>query len=59
VGSTALRALPAALLAGLAAYATMRFLPLPSLLSTLLALAVGGLASLPLIWREVRMLFRL
>ena len=59
VGSTALRAVPAALLAGLAAYSTMRFLPLPSLLSTLLALAVGGLASLPLIWPEIRMLFRL
>ena len=59
VGSTALRAVPAALLAGLAAYATMRFLPLSALLSTLVALAAGGLASLTLIWREVRMLFSL
>ncbi len=59
VGSTALRAIPAALLAGLVAYAAMRLLPLSSLLSALLALAAGGLVSLPLIWREVRMLFRL
>jgi putative peptidoglycan lipid II flippase len=59
VGGTALRAVPAALLAGLVAYATMRFLPMPSLLSALLALAAGGLASLPLVWPEARMLFRL
>jgi putative peptidoglycan lipid II flippase len=59
VGSTALRALPAALLAGLAAFAVMRFLPLSALLSTVLGLIAGGLIALPLIWRELRMLFRL
>jgi len=59
ISSTSLRAGAAALLAGLMAVTITHFVPLPKLLSTVLALIMGGLITLPLIWHEVRMLFRL
>ncbi len=59
MGNTALRAIVSAALAGLATLAVLEFLPLSSVPRTLAALATGGLAAVPLIWREVRLLFNL
>ena len=59
VGGTALRALPAAFVAGGLAWAGIQFLPLPALLSALLGMLAGGLAALPFIWPEVRALLHL
>jgi putative peptidoglycan lipid II flippase len=59
VGGTALRAVPAALLAGALAWAGMQFLPLSAWLAALAGMTAGGLAALPLIWPEVRTLLRL
>ena len=56
---TSLRAPGAALAAGLATAAVLAFLPLPSLPRTLIALMAGGLAALPLVWRELRLLLNL
>lgn len=58
VGDTLLRGLAAAALGGTLTYAAL-LLPLPSLVGEALALALGGLASLPLIWPEVKTLARL
>ncbi len=59
VGTTVLRAVPACLLAGLLAFAVLRYGPLSLLPRTLLGMVVGGLVSVPLIWPEIRLLFRL
>jgi peptidoglycan biosynthesis protein MviN/MurJ (putative lipid II flippase) len=59
VGKTALRAVPAGLLAGGMAVGVLAFIPLSILPGTLLALAAGGLVCLPLVWPELRLLFRL
>ncbi len=59
VGSTALRAVPAGLAAGLVAFAAVSYLPISALPATLLGLVAGGLISLPLVWAEVRLLLRL
>jgi putative peptidoglycan lipid II flippase len=59
VGGTALRALPSALLAGALAWAGTQFLPLPAWLAALAGMSAGGLAALPLIWPEARLLFNL
>jgi putative peptidoglycan lipid II flippase len=59
VGGTALRAIPSAITAGVVVFLGMHFLPLPSFLSTILALPLGFAACLPFIWPEVRLLFRL
>ncbi len=55
---TLLRAVLSAVLGGALAYATL-FLPLPTLPETALSLAVGGLAALPLILPEIKMLIKL
>lgn len=57
LGSTLLRALGAAVLGGAAAYLVMQFLP--GLWGAFAALAAGGLACLPLILPELRMLLKL
>jgi putative peptidoglycan lipid II flippase len=59
VGRTALRSVPAALLAGLVVFLVMRYLPFGSLMSALVALPLGFVACLPFIWPEVRLLFHL
>jgi putative peptidoglycan lipid II flippase len=59
VGGTALRAFPSAITAGVVVFLGMHFLPLPSFISTVLALSLGFAACLPFIWPEVRLLFRL
>ncbi|MBA4380319.1 MAG: hypothetical protein C0393_06545 [Anaerolinea sp.] len=59
VGQTLARAALAAGVAALLAFILMNYLPLPVLPLTLVALMAGGLAALPVIWPEVRLLFRL
>ncbi len=59
VGSTALRALPAGLMAGAVAFAIVRYAPFSNVPRSLLAIAAGGAVSLPWVWPEVRQLFRL
>lgn len=49
----------AAVVGGLVAYAGMRFLPLSSLFAALVALAAGGVAALPFVWKEIRLLLKL
>lgn len=53
------RAILAAVISGLAAWAGTRFLPLSSLMAVLLALVAGLIVALPFIWKEVRLLLRL
>ena len=53
------RGLAAALLSGSAAYALAVFLPGPGYITALLGMAAGGALALPVIWPEVRLLFRL
>ncbi len=53
------RAVLAAVIGGLAAWAGTRFLPLSSLMAALVALAAGLIVALPFIWKEVRLLLRL
>lgn len=59
MNGTLLRSLLAAAAGGLAAWLVMRFLPLSSLPAALAGLLAGLLAALPLIWKELRMLFHL
>jgi putative peptidoglycan lipid II flippase len=59
LGTTGLRAVGSALAAAAVVLIVLRFLPLSSVPATLAALMAGGLAALPFIWREVRLLFNL
>ncbi len=59
VGNTALRGIASALIAAFVAIVFINFLPLSTVLKTLIGLIAGGLAAIPLIWREVRILFNL
>lgn len=59
VGNTLLRSCLAAAAGALIVYLLMRILPLPALPLSLGALVIGGLAGLPLIWPEVKMLVKL
>jgi putative peptidoglycan lipid II flippase len=59
VGNTALRAIASAVIAGVVTAFLFTYLPLPILAKTFAGLLAGGLASLPLIWREVRMLLNM
>ncbi|MDP3185387.1 MAG: lipid II flippase MurJ [Anaerolineales bacterium] len=59
VGHTLARAVLAAGVSALLAFLLMNYLPLPVLPLTLVALMAGGLAALPVIWPEVRLLFSL
>ena len=56
---TLVRAMLAAMAAGLVACAGMRFLPLSALFSALVALAAGAAAALPFVWKEIRLLLKL
>ncbi len=57
--STPWRALAAAIVSGLVITAVLAFLPLSTVPKTVLGLVVGGLAAVPFIWREVRLLLSL
>jgi len=59
IGNTGLRAFASALIAGAAAWTVLTFLPLSTVPTTLAALLLGGFLAVPLIWREVRLLFNL
>ena len=59
IGNTALRALASAVIAGVVTAVIFNTLPLPILAKTFAGILAGGLASLPLIWREVRMLLNM
>jgi putative peptidoglycan lipid II flippase len=59
VGNTALRGFASALIAALVTIVLINILPLSTVLRTLIGLIAGGLAAMPLIWREVRILFNL
>jgi putative peptidoglycan lipid II flippase len=59
LGSSLLRGLAGALIGGGLAYGLALWLPLSGVLSSLLALPLGFAASLPFIWKEVRLLIRL
>ena len=56
---TGLRAIAAALAAGFVLSSVAAILPGPNLLKALAGLVAGGLAALPFIWREIRLLFSL
>ncbi len=58
-GTTAPRSLVAAILAGVVTLAVMNFLPLSTLPATLIALTAGGLAAVPMIWSEIKLLLNL
>lgn len=59
IGSTIPRAVLSALVAGAAALSIIRIQPLSTVLTTLLALVVGGSLALPFIWSEIRLLLKL
>jgi putative peptidoglycan lipid II flippase len=59
VGTTVPRSFLAALTASIVILAVIKFLPLSTVPTTLIALVVGGLAILPIIWKEARLLFNL
>ncbi len=59
LGSTLPRAFVSALVAATVTFVLMKFLPLPTLPATLAALVIGGLAALPFIWSEVKLLVKL
>ena len=59
LGSTLWRGLAAAVIGGGVAYALALWLPLSGVLSALVALPLATGAAIPLIWPELRLLFRL
>ncbi len=59
MGSTVWRALLSGIAAGGVALGLLVLLPFPPFLAALAGLAAGGLAALPFIWPEARLLFRL
>ncbi len=59
VRGTGLRAAGSAVAAGIVLSAVVFLLPGPSILKVLVGLAAGGLAAMPLIWGEIRLLFNL
>ncbi len=59
VRGTLIRAGAAAAAAGLVALGIVVFVPLGSVPKTVLAVTVGGLAAIPLVWRELRLLLSL
>lgn len=56
---TLIRAIAAAVIAGAVTFALIHFLPLSAILTALVALTVGGIAALIIIWPDVRLLVRL
>ena len=59
VRTTAVRAIPGAIFSAVAAAVVMEFLPVSGVLAAGIALIIGGLVTLPFIWREVQLLMRL
>jgi putative peptidoglycan lipid II flippase len=59
IGATLPRAVFAGLTATIVALAVLEFLPFPSLPTALAALMAGGLAVIPIVWKDARLLFTL
>ncbi|HET9589681.1 MAG TPA: murein biosynthesis integral membrane protein MurJ [Anaerolineales bacterium] len=59
VWSAVFKGLGAALLGGVTAYGLAVFVPGSAVLTALLGMVVGGLVTLPFIWSEVKLLFKL
>jgi putative peptidoglycan lipid II flippase len=58
-GTQALRAIGSALIGAGIAYLIIHFSPISPLVTTLLAICIGGIAALPLVWKEMRILIKL
>ena len=56
---TIIRAVLAALIGGVVAYAVLQYLPLPTMLTILVAMVGGAASALPFIWKEIRLLVHL
>jgi putative peptidoglycan lipid II flippase len=56
---TLIRAILAAITGGVVAYVIMKYLPLPSIITVLVAMVGGAVSVLPFIWKEVRLLAHL
>jgi putative peptidoglycan lipid II flippase len=59
VGSALLKGLGASIIGAVAAYSLALMLPGGALVTALIGVTVGGLIALPIIWKEVRLLFNL
>jgi len=59
VGGSLLKGLVASLIGASAAYSLALMLPGGAILTALIGITVGGLIVLPIIWKEVRLLFNL
>jgi len=59
VGSALVKGLVASLLGAAAAYSLALMLPGGALVTALIGLFVGGLITIPIIWKEIRLLFNL
>jgi putative peptidoglycan lipid II flippase len=59
VRKTLVRIIPVALLCALGVAMIMRLVPVPSLLAALGALTLGGLAALPFMWPELKLLIKM
>jgi putative peptidoglycan lipid II flippase len=56
---TIIRAVLAALIGGVVAYAVLQYLPLPTMLTILVAMVGGAASALPFIWKEIRLMVHL
>jgi putative peptidoglycan lipid II flippase len=59
VGSALVKGLIASLLGGVAAYSLALMLPGGAVVTALIGLIIGGLIAIPIIWKEIRLLFNL
>ena len=59
VWSAVVKGILAAVIGGLATYVMAVYLPGSAILTALIGMVVGGLIALPIIWPEVKLLFRL
>jgi hypothetical protein len=59
VWSAVVKGILAALIGSLAAYFLAVYIPGPAVLTALIGMIVGGLIALPIIWSEVKLLFKL
>jgi putative peptidoglycan lipid II flippase len=59
VRTTLVRIIPVAILCAFGAAVIMRLAPVPSLLAALVALILGGLAALPFMWPELKLLIKM
>ena len=58
-GSSFVRGMLAAIVGGVSAYALALYLPGGAIITALIGIILGGLIALPIIWKEIRLLFNL